>query len=460
MNPSPPDDGIYGAARFWAMSGILLTVMLSVLDYAIANVALPQIARDLHTTDSASIWVVNAYQLACMVTILPFSALGAKIGFARMYYIGLTLFVAASFLCALSSNLVELAIFRSLQGMGSACGMSVGVALIRFIYSTRELGKGMAINGMVVALGAAMGPSIAGGILAFASWPWLFMVNVPLGIIAFLLAWFNLPATPRTNRPFDIVGAILSVIAIGALVIGGDGFAHHSNMLLVVTLLGVGVVTMGLLIRNQIGKSQPILPVDLLIIPDFRVAFVVSFMGFVCSTAYIVAMPFFLQGVYHYSATKTGLVMTPWSVAIMSMGPIVGQLADKISAGILSSMGLFVTGIGFVCLCILPAHPTAWDFVWRVGLAGLGFGFFQPPNNKEMMIAAPASRSGGAAGMVAIGRLSGQTVGAMVVALVFGLVSYHPVQRCIEIAAVMAFIAAAISVSRLIFPPSRRESVV
>ncbi|QNT77723.1 MFS transporter [Entomobacter blattae] len=449
MGETLGDEGLYGKARFWAMSAILLTVMLSVLDYAIANVALPQIAIDMHTTNSASIWVVNAYQLACMVTILPFSSLGAKIGFARMYYIGLALFTIASLLCAVSTSILELAIFRALQGMGSASGMSVGVALIRFIFPAKEMGKGMAINGMVVALGAAMGPSIAGGILAFASWPWLFLINVPLGILAFVVSWFSLPETPRVDRPFDVMSAFLSVVGIGALIIGGDGFAHDGNVILAGSLIVAGMIFVGLLTQRQVGNPQPLLPVDLLMIRDFRVAFIVSITGFICATSYIVSIPFFLQEHYHYTAAHTGLIMTSWSLAILCMGPIVGRLADRVSAGILTSIGLFITGIGFVFLCFLPHPPTDFDFIWRIGLAGIGFGFFQPPNNKEMMVSAPASRSGGAAGMVAIGRLTGQTLGAMLVAMVFELITYEPNRVCLAIAAGTAFLSALLSVSRV-----------
>jgi DHA2 family multidrug resistance protein-like MFS transporter len=150
---------------------VALAVLLSVLDYAVVNVALPSIAVSIHCSDSAAIWVTNAYQLVSLICLLPVAALGEKIGHARMCRIGLVLFVLASILCAISRTLPELAAARALQGLGGACIMGVNAALLRFIYPASRLGRAVALNGLIIGLGVALGPTIAAIVLAIGSWP-------------------------------------------------------------------------------------------------------------------------------------------------------------------------------------------------------------------------------------------------------------------------------------------------
>jgi hypothetical protein len=223
-----PHDGLAGFARHKAMFAVGLAVLLSVLDYAVVNVALPSIARDIHTSDSAAIWVVNAYQLASVISLLPVAAMGDRMGHARMCRIGLALFVIASLLCAVSRTLPELAAARALQGVGGACIMGVNAALVRYIYPANMLGRGIALNGLVVALGVALGPTVAAGVLAVSTWQWLFLINLPLGGAAFYYAFTALPVTPRIAGAFDYVSTALLALALGGLIIGGDRFAHES----------------------------------------------------------------------------------------------------------------------------------------------------------------------------------------------------------------------------------------
>jgi len=222
-----PHDGLSGFARHKAMFAVALAVLLSVLDYAVVNVALPRIAQSIHCTDAAAIWVVNAYQLASVISLLPVAAMGDRVGHARMCRIGLALFVVASLLCALSRTLPELAAARVLQGFGGACILGVNAALVRYIYPAKMLGRGIALNGLVVALGVALGPTVAAGVLAVSTWQWLFLINLPLGGAAFYYALTALPATPRITAPFDYVSTVLLALSFGGLIIGGDRFAHE-----------------------------------------------------------------------------------------------------------------------------------------------------------------------------------------------------------------------------------------
>jgi DHA2 family multidrug resistance protein-like MFS transporter len=446
---SAPHDGLFGGARYRAMFAVALSVLLSVLDYAVVNVALPTIAHDIHTTDSASIWVVNAYQLASVISLLPLAALGDRIGAARMCRIGLVLFVIASLFCAISRTLPELTAARALQGFGGACIMSVNAALVRYIYPANQLGRGIALNGLVVALGVALGPTVAAGVLSVATWPWLFLINLPLGGAALYFAFTALPKTPLLSGRFDYLSAALLAVAFGALIIGGDSFAHASSLALSAFLLVLGAVSLAVLVRRQLGRADPLLPVDLLARPAFRTAFLTGFFAFIASNFFIISMPFDLMNILHRSAVATGLLITPWPVAIVLVAPFVGRLSDRYPASLLSTIGLTLTATGFLLLRLMPPNPSDFDIAWRIGLAGAGFGIFQPPNNKAMITTAPARRTGSASGMISVARLLGQTVGGMLVALTLGLVAHGGNAACLALAAATGYTAAAISGSRI-----------
>ena len=442
-------DGLFGGARYRAMFAVALSVLLSVLDYAVVNVALPTIAHDVHTSASSAIWVVNAYQLASLISLLPLAAMGDRVGHARMCRIGLALFVVASVLCAVSRTLPELAAARALQGFGGACIMSVNVALVRFIYPSSELGRGIALNGLVVALGVALGPTVAAGVLSVASWQWLFLINLPLGGLALYFALVALPATPLIRGEFDFISTALLAAGLGALIIGLDSFAHNSGVALALFLLVVGGGSMVLLVRIQLGRTDPLLPVDLLAQPGFRTAFIVGFLGFVGSNFFIISMPFNLMDMLHRGPVVTGLLMTPWALSIVLVAPVVGRLSDRYPASLLSTVGLCVTGLGFLMLRLTPSHPSDFDIIWPIALAGMGFGLFQPPNNKAMIATAPKLRTGSASGMISVARLFGQTVGGMLVALILGLVAHGAVYACLSLGSLTAFMAAALSGTRI-----------
>jgi DHA2 family multidrug resistance protein-like MFS transporter len=449
LTPASPHDGLFGAARYKAIFAVALSVLLSVLDYAVVNVALPTIARDIHTTASAAIWVVNAYQLASVISLLPLAAMGERIGHARMCRIGLILFVFASLACAISRTLPELAAARALQGFGGACIMSVNAALVRFIYPSSELGRGIALNGLIIAAGVALGPTIAAGVLALASWQWLFLINLPLGAIALYFALTALPLTPRIPGSFDAVSTALLAIGLGGVIVGMDGFAHASGAALCILLVLTGAACLVALVRNQIGQTSPLLPIDLLARPGFRAAFLTGFTAFIASNFFIISMPFNLMNVLGRGPVATGLLITPWPVAIVLVAPMVGRLADRYPAAWLSTIGLCITALGFLALRLLPPHPSNFDIAWRIGLAGAGFGIYQPPNNKAMITTAPTSRTGSASGMISVARLLGQTVGGMLVALTLGLVPHGGTATCLTLAYCTAFFSAGISGSRI-----------
>jgi len=441
-------DGLYGVERARAMLAVALAVLLSVLDYAVANVALPSIAHDLHIASSQSIWVINAYQLASLSMLLPLASIGARIGFARMCRLGIAIFLVASIFCALSHSLLELALARALQGVGGASIMSVAIALIRFIYPKAALGKGLALNGLIIGTGVALGPTVGSLVMSVADWPWIFWINVPLGLAALALASFALPVTPRSEKAVDLPAVVLTICAFTFTVIGVDD-AVHGGLWGALLLSGAGVLCWAALLRYQRGKDEPVVPVDLLGVPSFLIAFIVGMTGFVASNFFIIAMPFTLETVFQRPATVTGFLITPWAVGVATMSFLIGRWTDRVPAVLLSSLGLAVTGCGFALLWLLPPDASNLDIIWRTWLAGSGFGMFQPPNNRVMMLAAPRGREGSASGLVSVARLGGQTLGALLVASVFRF-STHASTLCLLCAMLIAWVGAAMSLARSI----------
>src|SRR6185369_2797872 len=205
ISHNPAEDGLPKPQRHWAILTLMVGLAMSCLDTAIVNVALPTIAKDLKVDPSDSIWVVNAYQLAVMVSLLPLASFGDLFGYRRVYRAGLVLYTAAALISALAPNLEVLSLGRALQGLGAAGLMSVNTALVRFTYPRRMLGRGVALISLVVAVSSAAGPTVAAAILALAPWPWLFAVNVPIGIVTFVLSLRLLPYTPPSGHRFDLV---------------------------------------------------------------------------------------------------------------------------------------------------------------------------------------------------------------------------------------------------------------
>lgn len=451
MPTSIPQDGLPGAQRYWAILTIALGITMAVLDGAIANVALPTISRELNASPAESVWIVNAYQIAIIVSLLSLSFLGDMLGYRRVYQAGLALFIATSLFCALSTSLNMLTFARVLQGFGGAALMSVNTALIRIIYPQRYLGRGMAINSLIVAVSTAAGPTVAAAILSFASWKWLFLINVPLGIIALWLALRTLPDNPQkaTSQKFDIPSAIMNALFFGLLISALSGFAQGQNGWLVLAEL-VALLLVGLVfIRRQLNMAVPLLPVDLLRIPIFSLSMGTSVCSFCAQMLAMVSLPFFLQNVLGRDEVTTGLLLTPWPLATMVFAPIAGRLIERVHAGLLGGIGLAMFAAGLFLLAMLPVQPTDGDIIWRMMLCGAGFGLFQSPNNHTIITSAPRHRSGGASGMLGTARLLGQSVGAALVALMFNLFDQSGTHASLLLAGGFSTVAAIVSLSRM-----------
>ncbi len=434
------------AQRRWIMLALLSGVAVASLDSAIANIALPTIAQDLRTSEAASVWVVNAFQLGAALFLLPAAALGEIRGLKSVYAFGLVTFGLASLGCALSPSLFWLVLFRFLQGAASAFVAALGPALVRRIHPRERIGAGLALIALAVAVSGAAGPSVAALILSVARWPWLFLVNVPICAVAVWAFQRNAPANEPQPRRFDLGGALLSALALGLLVVGVDTLGHAAG-LAAVEIAG-GVATLALLVRHQSRRSAPMVPLDLLRIPLFSLSALTSVCSYAAQILAYVSLPFLFQTVMHRSAVETGLLVTPWPLLVVVSAPIAGKLTSRYPAAVLGSLGMATLAFGLGALAWMPAAPSALDVAWRMALCGIGFGFFQTPNNTTLMTAGPASRSGAAGGMLAMARTFGWCLGSALVAVVFALVPSKPTVTCLELACGFAVFGALASVSR------------
>ena len=444
--------------QYLAVTSVLAAMMMGVLNGTIMNVALPSLATEFHVESSTAIWVVNAFQLVITMLMLSFATLGDIYGYRKIFFTGVSIFLISSVLCACSTSFEMLVASRILQGFGSACTMSVNIALIRLIYPPHMIGRGMAINAMVISVSAASGPTLAGLILSFASWNWLFLINLPLGIIALLLGWKLLPKNPHTDthRKFDKLSALGNALTFGLLIYTLEGVAHSENRSLILLQFVLLIIIGTLYVRRQQRLTTPILPVDLFKIPLFSLSIASSTASFTAQMLAMVSLPFFMQNSLNFDAVEIGLLMTPWPLATILTAPVSSRMLERhVHPGLLGGIGMGVFAAGLFMLYLLPAQPEKWQIIWRMAICGMGYGLFQTPNNVTITTSVPINRTGGASGMLGTARQLGQTLGATLVALTFRFFTDEKeFKMCILFAIVFAVASMILSVLRM---PHRRQ---
>lgn len=411
---------------------------ITVLSNSIANTALPTIANSFHITSAESIWVVNGLQLTTTSTLLFFASVGDARGAKRVYLSGLLLFTVATLGCALASTFEILVIMRVLQGLGGAALLVTTNSLNRALFSHAQLGRSVAINSIFVALGTAGGPTVGGIILAFAPWPWIFALNVPLGVFALVLGWRYLPTMPATGAKLDYLSAALAAAGFGAIIYALDGIARRMPALEAAAIAAAGVLAMAFFIRRQLRLEHPMLAVDLFRIPIFSVSVLASTATYTAQGLAYVTLPFFFQDVLGKTPLQSGLLLSAWPLTALVVAIRMGPLSDRHSASLLCTIGILIMGAGLACFALLPMVPATLAIVGCAALGGAGFATFQTPNNRAIIATAAPEKTGRAAGVMTTARLSGQTLGATLVAIIFELAGsaaaarYVPVRSVIE----------------------------
>jgi DHA2 family multidrug resistance protein-like MFS transporter len=283
-------------------------------------------------------------------------------------------------------------------------------------------------------------------ILSVAGWPWLFAVNLPLGVLV-LLASRALPRVVGTGHALDLASVTLNAGAFAALVIGAELLSARPALAAV--LIVVAAAAMTALVRRERRKKTPLIPLDLLRVPSFRISVAASVLCFAGVAAGLLGLAFYLQHALGQNVWMTGLYLTPWPLTVAVVAPIAGRLANRVSTAWLCAAGGLCLTIGLATAAIWPLHGNPLPLALLTMLCGLGFGLFQVPNNQNMFLSAPHRRSGAAGGMQGTARLTGQTAGAIIMTLLFTVVSVDIAPRIgLGVAAALTLAAGMVSVLR------------
>ncbi len=315
---------------------------------------MPSIAGQLGVGPAEAIWVVNAYQLAVALVLLPIGKAADIYGHTRLYLGCIALFGIASLGCAMADGLWSLAAWRFVQGCGGAGIMGVTNAMLRFVYPPEKLSRGISVNSLLVALALAGGPSFASFIVSLASWRWLFIVNLPVTVLLIAVGIASLPrAAERNGERLDAMSVMLSMATFGLALLALDAVAHRDGAAVPLALGLGGLLAGALLLWRQTGMEMPLLPVDLLRTRRFGLSVGTVFAASAAQLLAYVALPFHFQQDLGRTQIETGLLFLPWPLMLAAVAPFGGWLGNRIETGRLCAIGLVIFGSGLLLLALL-----------------------------------------------------------------------------------------------------------
>lgn len=397
----------------WATLVVIMTgSMMGTLDASIANVALPTIARSYHHSVDDGEWVLLAFMLITASTLVLFGRLGDMFGQKRMYVYGFALFGVSSLACAFSPSLGALIAARVVQALGSAMLVSSSQALIVDTFPKEMRGRAIGMNGAAVAFGLSLGPVLGGAIINVASWHWIFLINVPIALLACLAAGRVLKGSAHTGERFDLAGAALSICGLFSLSLGlsrAHVWGWTSPWTLGVIAAGVAVLAIFAFVERRI--ASPMLDLTLFRSRVFAMSVLAAFLYFVALSGIIFIIPLSSQIALHFDALHAGLLLMPITALNVVLAPAAGALSDRVPVRFVSTAGALIVGAGGLFLALLPPLPVTWLLVLALIVTGFGTAIFSQPNNSAIMGAAPDNRRGVAAGTLATARSSGQLLG-------------------------------------------------
>lgn len=399
--------------KWYVMLAVGVGIFLATLDGSIVNVAMPTLERTLQTSLAIVQWVVLAYLLTVTTLLLSIGRLADIIGKKSIYLTGFMVFTLGSLLCGLSPTVAWLIAARVLQAVGAAMIMALGPAIITEAFPTSQRGQAMGLSGLAVSLGIITGPMLGGLLLRSLSWHWIFLVNVPVGIVATLISLGCVPATkPRGKQRFDYVGAITMFISLLALLLGltfGQELGFTATPIL--ALLGVWLLFLALFLTAELRSDQPMVDLRLFRNTEFSISLITGFITFVLIAGVMFLTPFYLENVLGYDPLTMGQLLSVLPIALGVMAPMAGWLSDRFGTRSITIIGLCVQVIGYGLFSRIHAQTTMLEFVLYLLPVGLGMGIFQSPNNSAIMGTVPQNQLGIASGFLAITRTLGQTTG-------------------------------------------------
>ncbi len=405
--------------KWWVLATVDIGILMATLDASIVNIALPTILEDLRTNLVFVEWVLEAYLLAITVLLLPIGRLSDIAGRKKVYTAGFGIFILGSGLSGFSRSAEELIAFRVLQAVGAAMLLANGFAIVTAVFPAYQRGTALGINGTVVATGFALGPTIGGLLIDSLGWPWIFYVNVPIGIIGTAAAWMilNEPILSgdrrgRRRQRFDFAGAATSILGLLSLLFALTlGPENGWSSFLVLLLFGLFVLFMAAFFFLESRLLDPLVELSLFRRRTFTAGNVAGTMAFLAISANAFLMPFYLQLVLGYTPLQAGLLLTPTALVLAIVSPLSGWVSDRIGARILSSVGLAINGLALYLLGSLTVEESYVRVLYWLLLLGFGQGMFQAPNNSSVMGDVPRDKLGVGSGILSMVRNLGQVVG-------------------------------------------------
>ncbi len=406
--------------RWYALAVIMLGSMMGTIDASIANVAMPTIARVYATSVDNAEWVILSFMLVTASTLVLFGRLGDMFGQKRIYLGGFAIFGASSLACALAPSLGFLIAARAVQALGAAMLLSSNQALIVDTFPSTERGRAIGFNGAAVAVGLSLGPIVGGAIVTYGDWRWIFLINVPISIIASVGAMFVLRPVQQKNTGFDLLGAVLSVITLFSFSLAlSRSHIWGWTSPVTLSLIALSIVTLTLFIVVEQRVPTPTLDLNLFKIRIFGVSVFAAFVYFVAISGLIFIVPLTAQTALGDTAFAAGFLLTPITALNIVLAPTAGALSDRVPVRYVSTAGALMVAFGLFLLSRLPASPTMLQLIGALIVTGCGTAVFTQPNNSAIMGSAPADRRGIAAGTLATARTSGQLIGVAVASAVY-----------------------------------------
>jgi EmrB/QacA subfamily drug resistance transporter len=409
MNHPPIDY----SRKWYVMIAVSLGVFLATIDGSIVNVALPTLVRELQTEFAIVQWVVLAYLLTLTTLMLSVGRLADMIGKKSIYMTGFVVFTLGSVLCGLAPTVYWLIGFRVMQAVGAAMVFALGTAIVTEAFPPQERGKALGVVGSVVSIGIVIGPTLGGILIEGFSWHWIFMVNLPVGIIGTILVWRFVPLTqPEGEQKFDYWGGITLFVALISLLLAltlGQNWGFTDRRVLL--LLGLSLISTLFFLGIERYTPQPMIELSLFQNRLLNINLITGFLAFMSVAGALILVPFYLENMLGYGPQQVGFLLAALPVMLGIVAPISGVLSDRLGTRTITVVGLAVLMLGYYGLSTMTIETTTLGFVLRYALIGLGFGIFQSPNNSAIMGSAPRERLGIVSGLLAVNRSLGQTTG-------------------------------------------------
>jgi EmrB/QacA subfamily drug resistance transporter len=394
------------------------------LDSSIVNVATPTLVHAFGTTFSTVQWVVLAYLLIPSALVMAAAWLGDVYGKRRAYLFGVAVFTLGSILCGLSPSIGWLIACRTLQGLGAAFVSALGAAIVGEMFPPGGRGRAMGMIGSAVLLGVALGPSVGGLIIELASWRWMFLVNIPVGIATMVIVHRFVPAiAPRSAASaFDWTGTLIAAVMLSSLALGltwgqRDGFGTP----LVAGAAGDIRHRPDGISPDRSAGHRPLLDLRLFGNKPFAIGLLMSNLVFLVLGGTGFLLPFFLEVVAHYPTTRVGLLLAISPVVGGVVAPLGGTLADRLGTRWVALTGLALIACGCLLFVTVDDQVTVWGYAMRVAPIGVGMGLFNAANNSGVLNAVSRDQLGIASALMSLMRTLGQTIGVPLIAAAFSL---------------------------------------